>query len=112
MTSTGQADIIIPAENEDDHLESSNNGVNHHTTTVMEVSSEDELEVAEATEVGMTLEEFIEHVRVKGRRGLHEEYAEIKARAPSGTFNHARSLDNSAKNRYVVCTMLFVYLYL
>ena len=42
---------------------------------------------------------------VKGRRGLHEEYAEIKARAPSGTFNHARSLENAAKNRYtdVLC---------
>ena len=53
----------------------------------------------------MSLEEFIEHVRVKGRRGLHDEYAEIKARAPSGTFNHARSFENSVKNRYsdVLC---------
>ena len=54
-----------------------------------EMSSDDELEAA--NEVGMSLEEFIEHVRVKGRRGLHEEYAEIKARAASGSFNHARS---------------------
>ena len=45
------------------------------------------------------------NILVKGRRGLHEEYAEIKARAPSGTFNHARSLENAAKNRYtdVLC---------
>ena len=54
---------------------------------------------------GMNLEEFIEHVRMKGRKGLYDEYAEIKARAPSGTFNHARSFENAAKNRYtdVLC---------
>lgn len=41
-------------------------------------------------ESGMTLDEFIEHVRAKGRRGLHEEYSEIKNRPPIGTFNHSR----------------------
>jgi len=70
-----------------------------------EVLSSDE-EIEELNQIsGMSLEEFIEHVRVKGRRGLHDEYAEIKARAPSGTFNHARSFENSVKNRYsdVLC---------
>jgi len=102
--------VIIPAENEDDHVESTANGsqqagqqeINHVMSE--EMSSDDEGHEA-TNEIGMSLEEFIEHVRAKGRRGLHEEYAEIKARAASGTFNHARSLENAAKNRYtdVLC---------
>ena len=58
------------AENEDDHVESTANGsqagqdqINHVMSE--EMSSDDELEAA--NEVGMSLEEFIEHVRVKGR---------------------------------------------
>ena len=43
-----------------------------------EMSSDDEGHEA-TNEIGMSLEEFIEHVRVKGCCGLHEEYAEIKA---------------------------------
>ena len=56
-------------------------------------------------ESGMPLTEFIEHVRVKGRRGLYEEYQEIKNRPPMGTFNHSRAFENQAKNRYtdVLC---------
>lgn len=53
--------------------------------------SEDEAEKNQPSgESGMTLPEFIEHVRSKGRRGLYEEYAEIKNRTPMGTFNHSR----------------------
>ena len=102
--------IVITAENEDDHVESTANGsqqagqqeINHVMSE--EMSSDDEGHEA-TNEIGMSLEEFIEHVRAKGRRGLHEEYAEIKARAASGSFNHARSLENAAKNRYtdVLC---------
>ena len=56
-------------------------------------------------EQGMSLSEFIEHVRLKGRRGLYDEYAEIKSRPPTGTFHHARALQNQVKNRYtdVLC---------
>ena len=54
---------------------------------------------------GMTLSEFIEHVRSKGRQGLYEEYSEIKNRPPMGTFHHSRAYENQAKNRYtdVLC---------
>ena len=54
---------------------------------------------------GLTLPEFIEHVRVKARRGLYDEYSEIKNRPPTGTFNYARAYENQAKNRYtdVLC---------
>ena len=87
-----------PPENEDDL------GAQKEINYSEEVLSSDE-EIEELHQSGMSLEEFIEHVRVKGRRGLHDEYAEIKARAPSGTFNHARSFENSVKNRYsdVLC---------
>jgi tyrosine-protein phosphatase non-receptor type 9 len=35
---------------------------------------------------GISLEEFVEQVRSKGRNGLTAEYSEIKARPPDGTF--------------------------
>jgi tyrosine-protein phosphatase non-receptor type 9 len=68
--------------------------------------SDDEAELnIPSDESGLTLSEFIEHVRVKGRRGLYEEYGEIKNRPPTGTFNHARAFENQVKNRYtdVLC---------
>jgi tyrosine-protein phosphatase non-receptor type 9 len=104
-----------PPENDDDHIETSN-GVNaeevlaapHNNGAMSDggMSSEDEIEAtASSNEGGMSLPEFVEHVRVKGRKGLYDEYAEIKSRAPPGTFNHARSFENQAKNRYtdVLC---------
>ena len=109
-----------PPENEDDHIES--NGINSRENTTANLnnlsntddqrpmSSEEEdmfenIADSNGIDSGMSLDEFIEHVRMKGRKGLYDEYAEIKARAPSGTFNHARSFENAAKNRYtdVLC---------
>lgn len=54
---------------------------------------------------GTTLEQFVEMVRTKGRLGLIQDYAEIRSRMPEGSFNHARQLANSPKNRYtdVLC---------
>lgn len=54
---------------------------------------------------GMRLYEFIEHVRQKGRKGLYEDYAEIKAKAPEGTFELSKLKPNLSKNRYtdVLC---------
>jgi len=54
---------------------------------------------------GHELPDFIEHVRLKGRRGLEDEYSEIRYRPPSGTFNTARSPENVGRNRYtdVLC---------
>lgn len=52
-----------------------------------------------------TIEQIVQLVREKGRDGLAKEYAEIRARAPDGTFAHARLRNNLAKNRYtdVLC---------
>lgn len=52
-----------------------------------------------------TIEQIVELVREKGREGLAHEYAEIRGRAPDGTFTQARVRNNLAKNRYtdVLC---------
>lgn len=53
----------------------------------------------------VTLEEFISQLQVKGRRGLYQEYSELKAKSPEGTFVTARLKPNQCKNRYtdVLC---------
>jgi tyrosine-protein phosphatase non-receptor type 9 len=35
--------------------------------------------------------QFVESVRSRGRVGLVQDYAEIRARPPDGSFNHARN---------------------
>ncbi|CAG2055359.1 unnamed protein product [Timema podura] len=54
---------------------------------------------------GCSLEQFVEGVRSRGRSGLVQDYAEIRARQPDGSFNHARLRSNLPKNRYtdVLC---------
>lgn len=37
-----------------------------------------------------TIEQIVQMVRERGKQGLIREYAEIKARAPDGTFTHAK----------------------
>lgn len=41
-------------------------------------------------ELGMSLSEFIDHVRSKGRKGLYHEYEEIKSRDHCGSFENSR----------------------
>ncbi|XP_022244289.1 tyrosine-protein phosphatase non-receptor type 9-like isoform X2 [Limulus polyphemus] len=57
------------------------------------------------TKTDMTLEEFIQHLCKLGRKGLYEEYADIKSKSLEGTFNIARLKHNQPKNRYsdVLC---------
>ncbi|XP_058061455.1 tyrosine-protein phosphatase non-receptor type 9 isoform X1 [Anopheles bellator] len=52
-----------------------------------------------------TIDQIVQMVRERGKLGLIREYAEIKARAPDGTFTHAKLRNNLAKNRYtdVLC---------
>ncbi|CAB4070325.1 unnamed protein product [Lepeophtheirus salmonis] len=61
--------------------------------------SEEDLSGEDTT--GMDLLEFIKHVRAKGRRGLYEEYEEIRSRPASGTFETAKLPINQNKNRYM-----------
>ena len=39
---------------------------------------------------GLSIEEFIQHLLMKGRKGLHEEYADIKTKNADGTFESSR----------------------
>ena len=55
----------------------------------------------------MSLLEFIEHTRSKGRRGLYDEYAEIKSRTGPRSqeefnklFNTCCNFENTTRNRY------------
>jgi tyrosine-protein phosphatase non-receptor type 9 len=108
-------DLVIeaPPEDEDDCRLMHHNGKNGvgdepNKAALMSNSSdgEDAPETPQASsQSGMTLPEFVEHVRTKRRIGLYDEYTEIKNRPPVGTFNHARSFENQIKNRYtdVLC---------
>lgn len=52
-----------------------------------------------------TIEQIVDMVKILGRRGLIKEYAEIRSRAPDGTFTNAKLRNNLTKNRYtdVLC---------
>lgn len=54
---------------------------------------------------GMTLEKFIEYLRIKGRKGLYQQYSDIKNTPPEGTFETSKLKVNQCKNRYtdVLC---------
>ncbi|KAH8408950.1 hypothetical protein KR009_004249 [Drosophila setifemur] len=52
-----------------------------------------------------TIEQIVPMVKQLGRHGLIKQYADIRNRAPEGTFLHARMRSNLTKNRYtdVLC---------
>ncbi|KAH9507140.1 hypothetical protein DERF_011838 [Dermatophagoides farinae] len=47
------------------------------------------------------IEEFLQHLNQKKRKGMFDEYNEIKMTPPTGTFDTARNKANQQKNRYV-----------
>lgn len=52
-----------------------------------------------------TIQQIVEMVKQMGKKGLIKEYADIRARQPDGTFDHAKLRSNLTKNRYtdVLC---------
>jgi tyrosine-protein phosphatase non-receptor type 9 len=52
-----------------------------------------------------TIEQIVDMVKERGRQGLFKEYAEIRSRAPDGTFICCKLKNNLSKNRYtdVLC---------
>lgn len=52
-------------------------------------SDDDSLAGTEGTDL-KTIEQIVDMVRERGRQGLVQEYAEIRARVPDGTFSNAR----------------------
>ncbi|CAG2183311.1 unnamed protein product [Oppiella nova] len=64
-------------------------------------SSEPMLEDPEEDfEGGMSVEEFIQHLKDMGKKGLQDEYNAIKFRGADGTFEVSRLRANQSKNRY------------
>ncbi|XP_056136050.1 tyrosine-protein phosphatase non-receptor type 9 [Lampris incognitus] len=54
---------------------------------------------------GMTVLELVEHVKRKKKKGIYQEYEEIRKEPPAGTFDYSKKLSNQIKNRYsdVLC---------
>ncbi|KAL4227921.1 Tyrosine-protein phosphatase non-receptor type 9 [Mactra antiquata] len=64
---------------------------------------EDSIHMAE--DGGMTISDLVKHVKQMGKKGLYEEYAEIRREQPAGTFSISKAKYNLPKNRYsdVLC---------
>uniref|UniRef100_A0A3Q2ZBT9 Tyrosine-protein phosphatase non-receptor type 9 n=1 Tax=Kryptolebias marmoratus TaxID=37003 RepID=A0A3Q2ZBT9_KRYMA len=54
---------------------------------------------------GMTVHELVEYVKRKKKRGIYQEYEEIRKEPPAGTFDYSKKMSNQIKNRYsdVLC---------
>uniref|UniRef100_A0A8C2WG75 Tyrosine-protein phosphatase non-receptor type 9 n=1 Tax=Cyclopterus lumpus TaxID=8103 RepID=A0A8C2WG75_CYCLU len=54
---------------------------------------------------GMTVHDLVEHVKRKKKKGIYQEYEEIRKEPPAGTFDYSKKLSNQIKNRYsdVLC---------
>ncbi|KAK9879317.1 hypothetical protein WA026_004170 [Henosepilachna vigintioctopunctata] len=100
--------ISTPALNETDSAQNVSDswaeeaGLNPPSSASSGFSDDDSLHGEGAA---LTVTQLVAHVRDKGRQGLAEEYAEIRARPPDGTFNVAKLKNNLPKNRYtdVLC---------
>ncbi|XP_015231714.1 PREDICTED: tyrosine-protein phosphatase non-receptor type 9-like isoform X2 [Cyprinodon variegatus] len=54
---------------------------------------------------GMTVHELVEYVKRKKKRGIYQEYEDIRKEPPAGTFDYSKKMSNQIKNRYsdVLC---------
>ena len=41
-------------------------------------------------QIGLSIQDFVAYTRIKGRKGLQREYAQIKEEAPAGTFEESK----------------------
>uniref|UniRef100_A0A3P8V176 Tyrosine-protein phosphatase non-receptor type 9 n=1 Tax=Cynoglossus semilaevis TaxID=244447 RepID=A0A3P8V176_CYNSE len=56
-------------------------------------------------EGGMTVQELVEYVKRKKKKGIYQEYEDIRKEPPAGSFDYSKKLSNQIKNRYsdVLC---------
>ncbi|XP_040043220.2 tyrosine-protein phosphatase non-receptor type 9 isoform X1 [Gasterosteus aculeatus] len=54
---------------------------------------------------GMTVHDLVEHVKRQKKKGIYQEYEEIRKEPPAGPFDYSKKLSNQIKNRYsdVLC---------
>ncbi|EEB13489.1 tyrosine-protein phosphatase non-receptor type, putative [Pediculus humanus corporis] len=87
----------------------SNSGCNSSTppppSSASSGFSDDDSLHCDVNSPSFSIEQFVDHVRLKGRKGLMAEYSEIREKPPDGSFNIARMKQNLVKNRYtdVLC---------
>lgn len=94
------SDLAAAAAHHGHHVHHSHHH-HHHNTSNSELWSEnppssassgfsDDDSLAGAEGDPKTIEQIVQMVRERGKQGLILEYTEIKARAPDGTFTHAK----------------------
>uniref|UniRef100_A0A8C1BZ70 Tyrosine-protein phosphatase non-receptor type 9 n=2 Tax=Cyprinus carpio TaxID=7962 RepID=A0A8C1BZ70_CYPCA len=54
---------------------------------------------------GMSVQDLVQHVKRKKKKGIYQEYEEIRKEPPAGTFDYSKKVSNQIKNRYsdVLC---------
>uniref|UniRef100_A0A8C2FRU7 Tyrosine-protein phosphatase non-receptor type 9 n=1 Tax=Cyprinus carpio TaxID=7962 RepID=A0A8C2FRU7_CYPCA len=63
------------------------------------------LSVHLAEQGGMSVHDLVQHVKLKKKKGIYQEYEEIRKEPPAGTFDYSKKASNQIKNRYsdVLC---------
>ncbi|XP_016360135.1 tyrosine-protein phosphatase non-receptor type 9-like isoform X1 [Sinocyclocheilus anshuiensis] len=63
------------------------------------------LSVHAAEPGGMSVQDLVQHVKCKKKKGIYQEYEEIRKEPPAGTFDYSKKASNQIKNRYsdVLC---------
>ncbi|KAM6939694.1 tyrosine-protein phosphatase non-receptor type 9 [Xenentodon cancila] len=64
-----------------------------------------ELSVHVPEQGGMTVYDLVDYVKLKKKKGIYQEYEEIRKEPPAGSFDYSKKLSNQMKNRYsdVLC---------
>lgn len=80
-----------------------------HQSSHLSLSDDEERWIEQSVHVpeqgGMTLPDLVEHVKRKKKKGIYQEYEEIRKEPPAGTFDYSKKMANQIKNRYsdVLC---------
>ncbi|KAJ8000485.1 hypothetical protein DPEC_G00180620 [Dallia pectoralis] len=70
-----------------------------------EPAPQEETSVHMPDQGGMTPLELVEHIKTQKKKGIYQEYEEIRKEPPTGSFDYSKKLSNQIKNRYsdVLC---------
>uniref|UniRef100_A0AAY4A7M7 Tyrosine-protein phosphatase non-receptor type 9 n=1 Tax=Denticeps clupeoides TaxID=299321 RepID=A0AAY4A7M7_9TELE len=95
----------IPVSSLPDHLGGTLPPPPSHSPPLLPASVITELSVHMPEPGGMTVHELVDHVKRSRKRGIYQEYEQIRKEPPTGTFNYSKKPSNQNKNRYsdVLC---------
>uniref|UniRef100_G3PUF9 protein-tyrosine-phosphatase n=1 Tax=Gasterosteus aculeatus aculeatus TaxID=481459 RepID=G3PUF9_GASAC len=79
--------------------------VNAHTDNAPDEDNGVEVSIHVPEQGGMTVHDLVEHVKRQKKKGIYQEYEEIRKEPPAGPFDYSKKLSNQIKNRYsdVLC---------